>query len=381
MRRTSIMLASIVLMHLVLFVSCEPTEESEPAGAGESTTAQPATPTGVPAVCLYDGAYFVQGDVDENGVLSETSHDTLDLGEALQYLDESVTWESGGRELEMLKVLRDDEVGYAYVNYIAIDAVPGALTSEAHVYSEGEDAGVTTRRLPVLQIVAVYNEEFDDNLVKVGFTPLIPVDDYRDSIIYTVYVKRIRLTTQPNDVKVAYLYYLSTRTDDEELRATRLEISLETRSTFSDVIQAELDELNGVEDSEAGPESMADPDAQPESDVDADASVVDVAPEPTGKADDQATGGIPDNYGVDYSVENAVAVVNTRSNLRSEPSTSADSLYLLEPGTTGSVMARTVEQETIQGETDHWYAVNFGEMDGELVQGWIFGSLLDIELK
>ena len=378
MRRTSIMLASIVLMLLVLFVSCEPTEESEPAGAGGSTTAEPATPTGVPAVCLYDGAYFVQGNVDENGVLSETSHDTLNLGEALVYLEESVTWESGGHELEMLKVLRDDEIGYAYVNYIAIDAVPGALTSEAHVYSEGEDAGVTTRRLPVLQIVAVYNEEFDDNLVKVGFTPLIPTDDYRDSIIYTVYVKRIRLTTQPNDVKVAYLYYLSTRTDDEELRATRLEISLETRSTFSDVIQAELDELNGVEDSEAEPESMANPDAQPEPDV---TPVMSAQPESTGKADDQTTGGIPENYGVDYSVENAVAVVNTRSNLRSEPSTSADSLYLLEPGTTGSVMARTVEQETIQGETDHWYAVNFGEMDGELVQGWIFGSLLNIELK
>ena len=347
MRRSTTLLVPFVLALLLLLGSCEPSEEGSSSGS-----VTPATPTGVPSVCLYEGALFVQGDVDaETGVLTESSRDNLDLGEVVEYLGETATWTYGANELEMLKVSRDDEIGYVWSDLVAVDAVPGVLSSEARIYSEGEEAGVTTRHLPVLQMVAIYNEEFEDDLVKVGFTPLIPDENYRNNAIYTVYVKRIRLTTQTNDVKVAHLYYLSTRTSDEELQITRLEIALETRSTFSDEIRAELDSLTAEEQ-----------------------------PMQTGDEGGEVFGPIPADFQVDCDVEGSTAVINTRSNLRDKPSTSANSLGLLEAGTHVLVNARTVDQETIQGLTAHWYAVSVdvGAYENPM-DGWVFGALLDFE--
>ncbi|MFP4112872.1 MAG: SH3 domain-containing protein [Spirochaetota bacterium] len=341
MRRISIAWVVALLTVGVVFWSCEPTE----GGAQDTAGAE----DGIPAVVLFEGALFVEGDVDaESGRLTESGTDTLDLGEAVRYLGESATWEYQGSDLEMLKIVRDDDtVGYAWSDFVATNAVPGVITAETRIFSEGQDAGVTTRMLPPVQLVAVFDEEFKDDLLQVSFTPLEPTDTYGRNRIYTVYVKRNDITTEANDVKVAYLYYLATRTDDVDSKIARLEVALETQSVFSPLMQSNLDKLRGEGDQTAA-----------------------AAPE-------QVSGGIPEDFEITDDVQGTEAALNTRSNVRSRPSRDSESVSILEAGTFVTVDFRTVETETIRGLTDSWYMVTIPAEDGTSYQGWIFGALLD----
>jgi hypothetical protein len=345
-RVVAILFAMISMM--LLFGGCEPAEE-------EPVVLEPEPPSGIPSAIVRDRTYFVIGEVNpETNVITESDYRYLDLAEVVDYLEETAIYiNSNGVELDFARIrLEEGTEGYVYAPYLAVDATPGVLTSEARVFSEGEDAGVTTRHLPDRQIVAVYPEEYEDNLVRVAFTPLRPDNDYEQNRVYTVWVKRIRITDDPDDVKVAYLYYLATVAEDEATKIARLEIATETPSVFTEMIQEEIDELSGVEEEDV-----------PDVDV-------------TDSGEGETYGPIPEDYEITTDVEFTKAVVNTRSNLRAEPNRESQSLLLLEAGVVVSVGARTVEQETIQGLTDHWYVVEINPGRSDATEGWIFGALL-----
>ena len=332
----------VLTLSAVVFWACEPGTDDDVA----------QEPQGSPAVIMFEGAFFVEGDVDaESGTLTDSDRTTLDLAQAVRAFDETATWEYQGSTLEMVRVEYDDRTGYVFSDYVAMDAVPAALTQEARVFSEGRDAGVTTRNLPPVQLVALHDESFEDDLRQITFTPLMPNDAYGRNRIYTVWVKLDTLTQSENDVKVAYLYYLATRADDPETEVARLEVALDTPSVFSDEVRARLNEIQG------GDGTSTEGDAASETQTQAD--------------------GIPEDYEISNEMQGTQATLNVRSNIRSEPRRSSESLGILEPGTEVTLEFRTVESETIRDLTDHWYLVTVEQPDGTVFEGWVFGALLD----
>ncbi len=239
---------TIVLLFLsVLFISCDaPVQESETtqnavASEEQNVSEQPAVNEvpqegevveqkifeNLPAVVLRDDARVW---LNEEGVLSSNSIDTLDMGSELIWLGVDEELKSGSNSYLYSKVrLNDGREGWISTVRLVKNARAAVVVEPSRLYSKPSVTTPLEQIVPAAQIVAVSLDKGNDR----GFAEITFswYDNDRISSPVSRYIEYDNLSSAPRDIDVARLVLKAFRNSDMSHDFFNLAFSLD--STFN----------------------------------------------------------------------------------------------------------------------------------------------------
>jgi hypothetical protein len=301
------------------------------AGTGEKTAeGQEQAGAEVSSYNPVDGLItYVKASETEGEPSFEQGSTRLNIGEQIVFLGQTLKGKAGKRDVE-LSLIRtsDDKEVWIPSEFFIPDGKLGVVTSgKAVVYAKPDLLNPTSDILPRMTIVTASPQQEN------GFYQLTTWDEVNDKKYAGVHVKSNDLSLRDADVQSALLYFVAMKNTNPVVREELLNSAAEFLvSVFMPQIRAELEALaEGSSDEVSGTRTIM--------------------------ASEQ------------FSFEGVVNSDNV--NVRDFPGTAGTRIIAqLQPETEVRIVERTVEPDTVGGQSANWF-----KLDDP--QGWVFGVFID----
>lgn len=178
------------------------------------------------------------------------------IGELVEWNDtvKNAVRDSDKQEREFAKITTSDGTLWIQTVFVAGEAIPGVIIGEETVlYSKPDAAAPTGTTIPKFTIVGVHPAKESGNFAAVSAY----IEGAKSPVVTERFIKKENLITSSQDVRAMQLLQIAKAEKGEVVKKELLKSALETNSSFTDLIQAELDALDPAKQEPIATESAS----------------------------------------------------------------------------------------------------------------------------